>query len=76
MTIIERELAKRQEIIDGKAEKIAKAEDLRKELEALEVEIAGIDTENLVAEIEELRTYLPHEEEPEADESTEEEVVD
>lgn len=75
MTIIEIEIAKRQEIIDGKAEKIARAEDLRKELEALEVEVAGIDTENLVAEIEELKTYLPHEDEPEAEEATEE-VVD
>ena len=67
MTIIDREIAKRQVIIDGKAEKIARAEDLRNELEALEVEIAGIDTETLTAEIEELKSYLPHEDEPEAE---------
>lgn len=64
MTIIEREIAKRQEIIDGKAEKIARAEDLRNELEALEIEIAGIETETLALEIAELMTYLPHEDEP------------
>ena len=74
MTIIEREIAKRQEIIDGKAEKIARAEDLRNELEALEVEIADTDTLVLEAEIEELKTYLPHEDEPEAEETTEDVV--
>ena len=72
MTIIEIEIAKREEIINGKEAKIARAEDLKKELEALEVEIAGIDTENLVAEIEELKTYLPHEDEPEVEDVAEE----
>ena len=59
MTIIEIEIAKRQEIIDGRDAKIARAEDLKKELEALEVEVAGIDVEKLVAEIEELKSFLP-----------------
>lgn len=72
MTIIEIEIAKRQEIIDGRDAKIARAEDLKKELEALEVEVAGIDVEKLVAEIEELKTYLPKEEEPEAEDVAEE----
>ena len=72
MTIIEIEIAKRQEIIDGRDAKIARAEDLKKELEALEVEVTGIDVEKLVAEIEELKTYLPKEEEPEAEDVAEE----
>lgn len=59
MSIIEREIEKRQAIIDGKDAKIADLADLRARAEALEVEIAGIDTEFLAAEIAELRTYLP-----------------
>ena len=72
MTIIEIEIAKRQEIIDGRDAKVARVEDLKKELEALEVEVAGVDVEKLVAEIEELKTYLPKEEEPEAEDVAEE----
>lgn len=59
MNIIEREIAKRQEIIDSKAEKLAKAEELKKEAEALEVEAVEINTEVLEAEIVELKTFLP-----------------
>ena len=59
MNIIEREIAKRQEIIDSKAEKLAKAEELRKEAEALELEALEIDTECLTAEIVEFKTFLP-----------------
>ena len=72
MTIIEIEIAKRQEIIDSRDAKVARVEDLKKELEALEVEVAGVDVEKLVAEIEELKTYLPKEEEPEAEDVAEE----
>ena len=59
MNIIEREIAKRQEIIDGKAEKVATLEALKVEIEALEEAIADIDEETLLAEIEELKDYLP-----------------
>ena len=59
MNIIEREIAKRQEIVNSKAEKLAKAEELKKEAEALEIEALDIDTEVLEAEIIELKTYLP-----------------
>ena len=65
MNIIEREIAKRQEIIDSKAEKLAKAEELKKEAEALELEALAIDTEVLEAEVEELKTFLPAVEETE-----------
>lgn len=61
MNIIEREIAKRQEVIDNKAEKIAKAEELRTALAILDAEIAQIDTDVLAAEIEELKTFLPKE---------------
>ena len=59
MNIIEKEIAKRQEIIDSKAEKLAKAEELKKEAEALELEALAIETEVLEAEIEELKGFLP-----------------
>ena len=59
MNIIEREIAKRQEIIDGKAEKLATAEELRKEAEELEAEALAVDVEVYVAEIEELKSFLP-----------------
>ncbi len=61
MNIIEKEIAKRQAIIDGKAEKIAKREELQQEIAKLDDEIAKIDIETLQAEIEELKTFLPQE---------------
>lgn len=64
MNIIEREIAKRQAIIDSKAEKFARAEELRKEAEALENEALAIETDVLEAEIVELKTFLPSVEEP------------
>ena len=59
--IIEREIAKRQDVIDSKAEKEAKLVELKDEVVALEEEIASIDTTVLEAEIEELKTYLEEE---------------
>ena len=59
--IIEREIAKRQEVIDAKAEKEARLVELKDEVVALEEEIASIDTTVLEAEIDELKTYLEEE---------------
>lgn len=59
--IIEREIAKRQDVIDSKAEKEAKLVELKDEVVALEEEIGSIDTTVLEAEIEELKTYLEEE---------------
>ena len=59
--IIEREIAKRQDVIDSKAEKEARLVELKDEVVALEEEIASIDTTVLEAEIEELKTYLEEE---------------
>lgn len=59
--IIEREIAKRQDVIDSKAEKEARLVELKDEVIALEEEIASIDTTVLEAEIEELKTYLEEE---------------
>lgn len=59
--IIEREIAKRQDVIDSKAEKEARLVELKDEVVALEEEIASIDTTVLEAEIAELKTYLEEE---------------
>ena len=65
MSIIEREIEKRQAIIDSKEAKINELAELRVKAENLEAEIASIDNDVLVAEIEELKSYLPKPEEPE-----------
>ena len=59
--IIEREIAKRQEVIDAKAEKEARLVELKDEVVTLEEEIASVDTTVLEAEIAELKTYLEEE---------------
>ncbi len=59
--IIEREIAKRQEILDSKVEMEAKIEDLKAEINALVIEVSSINVEILEAEIEELKTYLEEE---------------
>lgn len=56
--IIEREIAKRQDVIDSKVEMEAKIEDLKAEINMLVVKVEAIDVETLEAEIEELKTYL------------------
>lgn len=68
MSIIEREIEKRQAIIDSKEAKINELAELRVKAETLEAEIASIDTNVLVEEIEELKSYLPKPEEPEVEE--------
>lgn len=69
MTIIEKEIAKREALIEEKAEKEAKLEALKAEAAALEADIANTDTEVLQAEVDELKTYLPQPEQaaPEAE---------
>lgn len=56
--IIEREIAKRQDVIDSKVEKIARVDELKAEIDVLVDEIEMIDVDTLVAEIDELKTYL------------------
>lgn len=56
--IIEREIAKRQDVIDSKVEMEAKIEDLKAEINSLVVKVEAINVETLEAEIEELKTYL------------------
>lgn len=56
--IIEREIAKRQDVIDSKVEKIARVDELKAEIDVLVAEIEMIDVDTLVAEIDELKTYL------------------
>lgn len=65
MSIIEREIEKRKAIIDGKEAKIKELAELKVKVEELETTIASTDTETLLLEIEELKTYLPKVEEPE-----------
>ena len=58
MNIVEKEIAKRQVIVDSKAEKVAELEELKTRVAELEAEIAEIHTEELEAEIEELKEVL------------------
>lgn len=69
MSIIEREIEKRQAIIDSKETKINELAELRIKAEELEAEIVSIDTDVLVTEIEELKSYLPKPEEPEVEDA-------
>lgn len=61
--IIEREIAKREALITSKADKEAEIEKLKEQVASLEEEVKAIDTPVLEAEIEELKTYLPKDEE-------------
>ena len=72
MSIIEREIEKRQAIIDSKEDKLAKAVELREEAQKLETEALAIQTEVLVEEILELKSYLPQ---PEVEEPVDSETV-
>ena len=72
MSIIEREIEKRQAIIDSKEEKLAKAVELREEAQKLETEALAIETEVLVEEILELKSYLPQ---PEVEETVDGEAL-
>lgn len=59
MTIIEREIEKRQELIDSKARLMDELKRLEDAVEVTQRNIAQIDEVTLTAEIEELKTYLP-----------------
>lgn len=59
--IIEKEIMRRETLIVSKREKEDRVLELQLELERLNAEIAETDERTLVAEIEELRTYLPRE---------------
>ena len=62
MNIIEREIAKRQEIIDVREAKIARIAELEEEIARLQEEVDATDTTVLEAEVEELKSFLPVEE--------------
>ena len=59
MTIIEREIERRELLIIEKATKEAQAAEMQREAERLIAESASIDTNALQAEIDELKEYLP-----------------
>ena len=74
MNIIEREIAKRQEIIDAKAEKIARIAELTEEIAKLQAEVDATDTTVLEADVAELKSFLPVPETDVVEESATEDV--
>lgn len=58
-SIIEKEIERRERLIDENEEKIKIAAELKKRAEELEMEFAAFDESAVRAEIEELETYLP-----------------
>ena len=72
MTIIEKEIARRENILVTAIDKQQMIATLKAEIEELTRDVAGIDTDVLKAEIAELKTYLPTEP---AEESVEAEVA-
>lgn len=73
MSIIEKEIARRENLISDNAEKVELAAKLRARADALEAEVKDFDEETLRDEIRELETYLAPEE-PEV-EPTDNEIV-
>ena len=68
-SIIEREIERRENLINENEEKARTAAELKKRAAELELEVEAFDESTLLAEIEELETYLPKPEpapEPEA----------
>ena len=63
MSIIETEIAKREDALAKHNGNVLLLEDAKNEVARLEQLVAGFDEKVLIAEIEELKTYLPHEEE-------------
>ena len=61
MTIIEKEIARREALIAEKSAKENKVIEMQIEIERLTAEIAATDEVALCSEIAELKTYLPHE---------------
>jgi len=63
MTIIEKEIARREALIAEKSAKENKVLEMQIEIERLTAEIEATDEPALYAEIAELKTYLPQPEE-------------
>lgn len=61
MTIIEKEIARREALIAEKSAKENKVIEMQIEIERLTAEIAATDEVALYSEIAELKTYLPRE---------------
>jgi DNA repair exonuclease SbcCD ATPase subunit len=59
VNIIEKEIARREALIEEKDAKEEKILELEEQLSELRQEVAVIDPEQLEREIEELRVYLP-----------------
>jgi hypothetical protein len=59
MTIIEREIERREKLIEGNAEKVKEIEELTAKIERLKREREEFDEVAIRAEIAELETYLP-----------------
>lgn len=59
MTIIEREIERRERLIITKTEKEALVAEMQQEIARLNAEIESIDVDVLKAEINELAAYLP-----------------
>lgn len=62
MNIIEKEILAREERITAHENDVVALEDARKLVADLEAKVISFNKDELVAEIEELRTYLPTEE--------------
>lgn len=62
MNIIEKEILAREERITAHENDVVALEDARKLVSDLEAKVISFNKDELVAEIEELRTYLPTEE--------------
>lgn len=75
MTIIEKEIARREALIAEKSAKENKVIEMQIEIERLTAEIAATDEGALYSEIAELQTYLPHEDNEAVDAETETETV-
>ncbi|HHW91039.1 MAG TPA: hypothetical protein GX745_09080 [Clostridiales bacterium] len=63
MNIVEREINRREALIQTRENKLAEAEELLARAAALKAEYEPISVDTLLAEIEELKTYLPQMEE-------------
>lgn len=59
MTIIEREIVRREKLIEGNADKVKEIEELTAKIERLKREREEFDEVAIRAEIAELETYLP-----------------
>lgn len=59
MSIIEREIVRREKLIEGNAEKVKEIEELTARIERLKREREEFDEATIRAEIAELETYLP-----------------